>query len=162
MINLVNTDDMTESAHRTLTLQEITPTNFNDCISLKRDSCRFVGDAESVLAQAYIYRDDSLAYAICFNETIIGLVIIRVSPTEVHPYSFTELFIADDFQRQGFGKQTVEAILDKFRNEKKSQLVRIQVHQNNDIAIRIYKKCGFTEVKRAEWNNDFLVMELVL
>ncbi len=114
------------------------------------------------MAQAYIYRDDSLAYAICINETIIGLVIIRVSPTEVHPYSFTELFIADDFQRQGLGKRTVEVILDKFRNEKKSQLVRIQVHQNNDIAIRIYKKCGFTEVKRAEWNNDFLVMELAL
>jgi hypothetical protein len=53
-------------------------------------------------------------------------------------------------------------ILDKFRNEKKSDLVRIQVHQDNNIAIGIYEKYGFVEVKRAEWNHDFLVMELVL
>ena len=145
-----------------ITLQEVTPANFNECISLKRDSSRFVGDAESVLAQAYIYRNDSLAYAICLHEAIIGLVIIRVYPTELRPYAFTELFIADDFQKQGFGKQAVEVILDKFRNEKKSKLVRIQVHQDNNIAIGIYEKCGFTEVKRAEWNHDYLVMELVL
>ena len=73
-----------------ITLQEINLTNFNECISLKRESCRFVGNAESVLAEAYIYRDDSLAYAIYFNETMVGLVIIRVFPTEAHPYSFTD------------------------------------------------------------------------
>ena len=145
-----------------ITLQEVTPANFNECISLKRDSSRYVGNAESVLAQAYIYRDDSLAYAIYLHETVIGLVIIRVHPTERCPYAFTELFIADDFQKQGFGKQAVEVILDKFRNEKKSDLVRIQVHQDNNIAIGIYEKYGFVEVKRAEWNHDFLVMELVL
>ena len=45
---------------------------------------------------------------------------------------------------------------------RKSKLVRIQVHQDNNIAIGIYEKYGFVEVKRAEWNHDFLVMELVL
>ena len=90
------------------------------------------------------------------------MVIIRVSPTEEYPYSFTELFIADDFQGQGFGRPAVEAILDKFRSEKKSNLVRISVHHCNEIAMKIYNQCGFVKVKKADWDNDFLIMELVL
>lgn len=153
---------MSELKHNAITLQEVTPANFDECISLERESCQFVGGAECVLAHAYIYRDDSLAYAICLNETIVGLVIIRVSPPEGQPYSFTELFIADGFQRKGYGKQAVEAVLEKFRSERKSKLVQIQVHSCNEFARRIYSQCGFVEVKRAEWNNDFLVMELAL
>lgn len=145
-----------------ITLQEVNLTNFNDCISLKRESRRFVGNAESVLAEAYIYRDDSLAYVIYFNETIVGLVIIRVFPAEDHPYSFTDLFIADNFQRLGYGKLAVKAIIDKFRRERKSNLVRIEVHDSNEFARKVYTQCGFTEVTKAEWDNHFLVMQLVL
>ncbi len=153
---------MSEFIHPAVTLQEVTQENFNACISLQRESNRFVGNAESVLAQAYIYRNDSLAYAICHHETIVGLVILLMSPAELCPYEFTELFIADDFQRQGFDKQAVEAILEKFRRERKSNLVRISVHESNEYAIKIYQQCGFVETKRSEWDNSFIVMELVL
>ncbi len=143
-------------------LQEVNATNFNECISLKRENCRFVGNAESVLAEAYLYRDDSLAYAIRSNETIVGLVIVRVFPTETHPYSFTNLFIADDFQKRGYGKLAVEAIIDKFRRERRSNVVQIQVHHSNEFARKIYTQCGFIERKKSQWDNHFLVMELVL
>lgn len=127
------------------------------CASLHASEC-----SRFILAKPMFHFSIEKNYAICLHEIVIGLVIIRVYPTELRPYAFTELFIADEFQKQGFGKQAVEVILDKFRNEKKSKLVRIEVHQDNSIAIGIYKKCGFAEVKRAEWNHDFLVMELVL
>ena len=143
-------------------LQEVTPANFNECISLKRESSRYVGDAESVLAEAYIYRGDSLAFAICVNDTIVGLVIVRVKPSDGAPYSFTNLIIADNYQHQGYGKRAVEAILNKFRNEKRSCLVRIQVHYSNEYARKIYGQCGFREIGKAEWNSDFLVLELPL
>ena len=153
---------MVDSRCRTVTLEEVTLNNFNDCAALERKSSRFVGNAESVLALAYVYRENSLAYAICSDETIIGLVILRVNPQESRPYSFTEMFIADGFQRQGYGKQAVKAILEKFRKEKKSELVQIQVHDSNEVAIKIYEQCGFVEISRAKWNNEFLVMELQL
>ena len=153
---------MKENKLTELSLQEVTSANFNECISLKRESSRFVGGAESVLAEAYIYRDDSLAFAICADNTIVGLVIVRVKPTDEYPYSFTDLFIADDYQHQGYGKRAVEVILDKFRNEKKSCLVRIQVHYSNEYAKKIYAQCGFKEIRKAEWNSDFLVLELPL
>ncbi len=75
-----------------VTLQEITAKNFEECISLKREAEIFVGDAEVVLAKAYIYREDCLAYAICADDAVVGLVIVLVNPINC-PYSFTELFL---------------------------------------------------------------------
>ncbi len=149
-------------ADKTIKLTEVTTSNFNECISLTRKSNRFVGDGEAVLAEAYIYRDDSVAYAICCEETIIGLVIVRILPTKEFPYSFTNLFIADDYQNQGYGKKAVKGILDLFKKEKKSDLVRIQVHKSNEVALKIYYSFGFVKKSEAKWDKDFLVLELKL
>lgn len=88
-----------------ITLREVDQYNFDDCMQLKRESSLFVGSAEYVLANAYIYRSDSTAYAIYDGQTVVGLVIVRDRPEQGSAYSFTELFIADDYQRKGLGKQ---------------------------------------------------------
>ena len=142
-----------------ITLREVDQYNFNDCIDLKRESNLFVGNAEYVLANAYIYRNDSTAYAIYDDQTVVGLVIIRDRPEQGSAYSFTELFIADDYQRKGLGQAAVEMIMHKFRKDKHSAVAEIQVHCTNGPAIKIYERCGFSEIKRAEWNNDFIVMQ---
>ena len=142
-----------------ITLHEVDQYNFNDCIDLKRESNLFVGSAEYVLANAYIYRDDSTAYAIYDDQTVVGLVIVCDRPEQDSAYSFTELFIADDYQRRGLGQAAVEAIMRKFRREKRSDIAEIQVHCANEPAIKIYERCGFSEIKRAKWNKDFIVMQ---
>lgn len=142
-----------------ITLREVDQNNFNECISLKRESNLYVGSPEYVLANAYIYRSDSTAYAIYDDETVVGLVIILVQPEQGRAYSFTELFIADDQQRKGFGQAAVEAIMRKFYDEKRSDIVEIQVHCANEPAKKIYERCGFSEIGRAKWNNDFIVMQ---
>ena len=144
-------------------LREVSQENFYDCIELKRESNRYVGDAEAVLAEAYIFRENSTAYAICDGDRVIGLVIIKDRPEEGEDcYAFTDLFIADDFQRKGYGNQAVEAIIGKFRLEKKRSVVELQVHQSNEIAIRIYEKYGFVKVGNAKWDESFEVMQLLL
>ena len=145
-----------------ITLREVDQYNFNDCIDLKRESSRYVGSAEYVLANAYIYRNDSTAYAIYDDQTVVGLVIICDRPEQGRAYSFTELFIADNHQRKGLGQAAVEAIMRKFRNEKRADIAEIQVHCTNEPAIKIYKRCGFSEIERAKWNNNFIVMQAVI
>lgn len=140
-------------------LREVDQYNFNDCIDLKRESNLFVGSAEYVLANAYIYRYDSTAYAIYDDQTVVGLVIICDRPEQGRAYSFTELFIADDYQRKGLGQAAVEEIMRKLRSEKRSDIAEIQVHYTNEPAIKIYERCGFSEIERAKWNNDFIVMQ---
>ncbi len=143
-------------------LREIDQSNFEDCVSLKRESERYVGKADYVLAEAYIFREDSAAYGIYLEEDrMIGLVIIRDRPSG-SAYSFTDLFIADPFQGKGYGTQAVKLIVEKFKAERQADMAEIQVHETNQAAIRSYERNGFETVARAEWNRDFLVMRLIL
>lgn len=141
-----------------VTLREVDALNFDEIVSMKRESNMYVGSPEFVLAEAYVYRGDSAAFGIYSDEIPVGLVVIRDRPEEGYPYSFTGLFIADDFQRRGFGREAVEAIMQKFRAEGKRGEVEIQVHQDNLPAIKIYTRCGFRETGRAKWNAEFVVM----
>ncbi len=141
-----------------VTLREVDITNFSEVVNLKRESVQYVGSPEYVLAEAYIYRDDCTAYAIYADERAVGLVIVRDRPEEGRPYSFTGIFIADDEQRKGYGQAAVEAIMRKFREERLRADVEIQVHSQNEPALKIYRRCGFKEVGRAKWNGDFWVM----
>lgn len=143
-------------------LKEVDIRNFSEIVSLQRDSFLQVGGPEYVLAEAYVYRNDCTAYGIYSGDTAVGLVILRDRPAEGAPYSFTDIFIADNFQRRGYGQAAVEAIMQKFRSERLRGEVEIQVHEGNVPALKIYRRCGFEEVKRAEWNSSFLVMRAKL
>ncbi len=144
-------------------LREVNQANFNDCVVLERKSSLYVGGAADILAQAYIFRQNSTAYAICDKDTIVGLVIVRDRPeADNRYYSFTELFVADDFLGKGYGNQAVEAILRKFRAEGLRNQVEIQVHSSNQIAKKLYENHGFVKVGAAEWDEGFDVMRVEL
>lgn len=139
-------------------LKEVGAGNFEEIVGLKRESVLYVGRPEYVLAEAYIYRSDSTAFGIYSDEIPVGLVIIRDRPEPGYPYSFTGLFIADEYQQKGLGQAAVEAIMQKFRAERLRDSVEIQVHQENTPALKIYRRCGFKELRRASWNEEFIVM----
>lgn len=144
-------------------LREVTQENFYDCTALDRESSLYVGDAEAVLAEAYIFRENSTAYAICDGDVTVGLVIVRDRPGEdCESYSFTDLFIADNFQGKGYGNQAVEAIVRKFKEEKKRNRAELQVHNSNMKAKRIYEKYGFVKTGNSNWDESFEIMQLFL
>lgn len=146
-----------------IVLRQVDRRNFDACRRLERASNWFVGDADFVLAEAYLYREDSTAYAICLDDAVIGLVIVLDRPGEGDPYySFTDLFIADSYLGKGWGKLAVQAVLDKFRAEKKRDTVEIQVHRANEIARNLYSSLGFEKIKVSDWDEDFEVMRLEL
>jgi len=145
-----------------ITLKEIDNINFNDCIALERKSTKFVGDATYVLAEAYSFREHSTTYGIYNDDTVVGLVTVGDVTPKISTYGFTNLFIADNHQGKGYGKQAVAAIIEKCKNEHKSDIIQICVHEANDIALHVYKKCGFIEKKRAYWDNSFIELEMTI
>lgn len=138
-------------------LQQVTKENFYACLELEREEWFFVGDAYAVLANAYLYRESALAYAIYLDETIIGMVILDEKGTE-GVYEFTDLFIADDYKGKGHAAETVEVILNHFK-QKGAKAVQMQVNKENAVAIHVYKKCGFEEDGTVPWNKEFLFMK---
>ncbi len=75
-------------------------------------------------------------------------------------YSFTEFFIADNFQGQGFAYEAAKCIIDKFKSERKYSTIKIYVHETNTIALHVYEKAGFKKIGNPEWGKDFWVLEL--
>lgn len=143
-----------------VSLQPVTRHNYNQCLNLKREQTDFVGDACEVLADAYIYRDTSLAYAIYCDDNVIGLVILDENG-ENQSYEFTDLFIADDYRNKGYGGSVVKEIVNHFVS-KKAQTIHMQVNKTNEVAIHIYQKCGFSIKGTSPWDKDFWIMEIVL
>ena len=73
--------------------------------------------AQNKKARHDYFIEETLEAGIELCGTPVGLVIIRDRPEDGYPYSFTGLFIADDFQQKGLGREAVEAIMNKFRTE---------------------------------------------
>ncbi len=140
-----------------ISLQPVTRENYNECLALERAQFDFVGDATAVLANAYIYRDSSLAYAVYEEDTVIGMVLLDETGKD-RSYEFTDLFIADNYRNQGYGDKAVKAILTHFAAKGATDL-HMQVHKDNKAAIHIYEKNGFSVKGTSPWDEDFLVME---
>lgn len=137
-------------------LKDVTEENLCDCDTLKRESTLYVGGPLWVIAEAYVHRDNTTAYAIYSEDTIVGLVCLIWD--KGGEYSFTDLFIADNYQGLGYGKKAVLAIIDLFKKEGKHRTISIFVHDSNEKAIHIYKSCGFTLNGCASWDEHFLIM----
>ena len=140
-----------------ITLQEVTKENFEECCNLNREDFDYVGDAESVLAEAYVYRDIATAYAIYHDDTIIGMVMANTYVSSDGTCEFTNLFISDDYRNQGFGESVVKSIVGMLVN-KGAKRVKITVSKWNERARHIYEKVGFVEDGIASSDNDFVVM----
>ena len=143
-----------------ITLQPVTMENYDDCLALKRQRHDFVGDACAVLADAYIYRETSQAYALYLGEDVIGLVILS-ERAKRQSYEFTDLFIADDYRGRGYGTEAVRAIIRHFA-DRGAESIHMQVHKANEAALHVYLKCGFTVQKPSPWDDDFVILERTL
>ena len=140
-----------------ISLHPVTQENYNECLALEREIFDFVGDATAVLANAYIYRDSALAYAVYEEDSVIGLVILDETGKN-GSYEFTDLFIADNYRNRGYGDKTVKAILSHFSGRGATS-VHMQVHKENKAAIHIYEKNGFSQKGISPWDDDFVIYE---
>ena len=86
-----------------ITLVDITEENLGECEQLERKSQQYVGGPLWVIAEAYVHRDNTTAHAICVHNIVVGLVCLIWDLKG--SYSFTDLFIADNYQGRGYAKQ---------------------------------------------------------
>jgi len=140
-------------------LKDVTQQNFYECMDLERASNMFVGGAADVIAEGYTFRHHSTTYAIYIDDTVVGLVTVSNEPHNGN-HHFTNFIIADGFQGKGYAQQAVRAIIDLCIDKKDATGVELQVHEDNAIALHIYKKFGFAVTGKADWSDKFLVINL--
>lgn len=64
-----------------------------------------------------------------------------------------------DFRRMGYGKMTVQYVIDWFK-DKQCQQAWLEVSQNNESAQILYKKCGFLETDKSCGESCWMVLPL--
>jgi len=101
------------------------------------------------LAQAYLNQDTAWPRAIYLDDTPIGFIMLHINPTEVpsedQPALYLwRLMIAKDYQNKGYGKQVLDILIQKCRDEKKKTLY-LSCEMLDEMPYQFYIKYGFID-----------------
>ena len=143
-----------------LHLETVTPDNWRLGLSVRDDQRCFVSDSAGILARAYAYRDSrSQAFVIYHDETPVGMAMYYDYEPE-NGYDFSQFFIDQRYQGQGFGYKAAKMILQKMQSDGKYDKVYLCYVDGDDAAKNLYQKLGFRHTGEAD--GDEIIMEMNL
>lgn len=128
-------------------LEPITEDNFIDAFNLQLDEGqdRFVSHPIRSLAQAYVYRNQCQPFGIYNDEKMVGYVMI-IYDYDIPEYDIWHMMIDKNSQRCGYGLDAIEKCLDYIDTKPfgESNRVVLTCNKENNVALHIYQKIGFT------------------
>lgn len=141
-------------------LEPITPDNWRLGLRVRDDQRSFVSDSAGILARAYAYRNSrSQAFVIYDDELPVGMAMYH-DWEEADAYDFSQFFIDQRYQGQGFGYEAAKLVLDRMRQDGRYHKVCLCYIEGDDGAKRLYEKLGFRHTGEA-WEDE-IIMEMVL
>ena len=108
-------------------LETVTPENWRLELTVKDDQRHFVSDSVGILARAYAYRDNrSRAFVIYNNDQPVGMAMYYDIEDE-KKYNFSQFFIDQRYQRNGFGYDAAKLILQMMKY-KMIYIIKLNLH----------------------------------
>jgi len=139
-------------------LEEITPDNWRLGLSVAEHQKTFVSNDMKLLARAYAYRNyRSNALIIYHDDCPVGMALYH-DCDNFHAYDFSQLFIDERYQGNGYGTEAAKQILDLMRVDKKYNKVILCYIDGNESARKLYEKLGFKLT--GERDEDEIIMQL--
>ena len=133
---------------KNISLRKIDESNFFDVfrLELAQGQEAFVSHPIRSLAQAYVYYHQCTPFGIYAGEEMVGYVMV-IYDYDTDEYNLWHLMIDKKHQRQGYGKQALQACLDYIRQKPfgPGNAVLLTCHEHNRIAVSLYKSLGFRE-----------------
>ena len=147
-----------------MNFREIDKSNYWDCIALTIDDSQegFVADNKQSLVEA-AYEDGFYVLGIYHEETMVGFVLYDYDDT-FPGWSMSRFMIGKQFQGKGYGKRSVLAFLDYFKEKHHADKLYISVSLENTVARKMYASIGFEEIKEVEYTflgKQFREMQMV-
>ena len=141
-------------------LETITPDNWRLGLSVREDQRNYVSDSSGILARAYAYRNDrSQAFIIYDDDVPVGMAMYH-DLDEWSAYDFSQFFIDQRYQRNGFGLEAASMILQMMKDDGKYDKVVLCYVDGDDAARSLYEKLGFRHTGEAD--EEEIIMELRL
>lgn len=149
-------------------LKEITYDNLKDVISIydtlsEADKKHVAPNAVS-LAEAYLNYSIAWPRAITLDNQVIGFVMLGldnfIADKEDHPvYFLWRLMIATEFQNQGYGKQLLDQVVQKCKEENIRYLY-VSSTRYDDMPYKMYLSYGFKDTGREEDGEQILKLKI--
>ena len=124
-----------------INLKEIKVKNFWEVISLKVAAGQTVASNVVSLAQTYVHHEFT-PFAIYKDEILVGFLMYTINHEE-RRYEIDRIMIDEKYQKKGYGKETMETLIEIFKQKNEYSKIVLSVRKTNTGAIQLYKKLGF-------------------
>lgn len=141
-------------------LVTIDPDNWRLGLKVSEAQKRFVSDSARLLARAYAYRKSRSNAYVIYNDALPVGMALYYDCDELNAYDFSQLFIDERYQGNGFGTEAARQILEIMKSDGKYDKVILCYIDGNNAAKNMYEKLGFHLT--GECDEDEIVMEKIL
>ena len=126
-----------------ITFREIDRNNIWDILKLKvsEEQMHFVATNAVSIAQAKA-QPECVPLAIYDGETPVGFTMYCLD-LEEKEYCIYRLMIDSRYQRKGYGREALQKIIDKIKEDKEHHKILISFEPNNGVAKNLYISMGF-------------------
>jgi diamine N-acetyltransferase len=152
-----------------ISLRPIDSGNYRECIELSvaADQQQFVAPNLQSLADAYVWREAAEPYAVYADDEMVGFTLLFPladggdddsipEPGTERGVIIVRLMVDDRFQSRGYGRETLDAIVELVRG-RGLPTIRLSVVPENEQALAFYRRNGFAET--GEIHGGEIVME---
>lgn len=146
-----------------ITLRNITGDNYFQVLELKispeQEAAKFVSPVVRSLADAWYYRDEGITYpkAIYAKEDLVGFIMYDLDPEEQQVFIWRFL-IDQAFQGKGYGRQTIEAVVEMAKQQTQMTKVVADYVDGNEPMKKILLDLGFEETGFDPDNNEHIMV----
>ena len=141
-------------------LVTIDPDNWRLGLKVSEAQKRFVSDSARLLARAYAYRKSRSDAYVIYNDALPVGMALYYDCDELNAYDFSQLFIDERYQGNGFGIEAARQILEIMKSDGKYDRVILCYIDGNEAAKNMYEKLGF--YLTGECDGDEIFMEKAL
>lgn len=143
-----------------ITLREITPENFKECINLtvSENQKHFVAPNIYSIAQSKIYPTNETC-AVYAEDEMVGFVMFGLD-TDDDRFYLGRLMIDEKHQGKGFGKAATLEVIERLKQTEDCKEIYLSFVPENENAEKLYKSVGFE--RTGEMNGEEIVMRFVI
>jgi len=134
--------------------------NFEQVLQLKvnESQSKFVAPNVRSLADCYLYRNnqDVFPYAIQAEGQVVGFLLLDTDE-ENQEIMIWRMMIGDTFQGKGYGRQTVEKVIEYAKSEGKYHTLVADYVKGNDVMGELLRKLGFNDHSYDEKYDEYVL-----
>jgi diamine N-acetyltransferase len=89
----------------------------------------------------------------------VGFIMYGIEPRDNNDYWIDRFMIDEKHQKNGYGKKALEIIIEKIKQDKTHNKIKISTDPENITAINLYKKLGFNETGELRDDEALLILD---